>query len=114
MNKVSVDYGIVSMGIYREISYLQKTKDCIKDVCIQYNNPDYFGYLCDMLNDGYDITCCILKFRSANIPDNLILKINKWYAACESLLYDIRGWLYNDCEINAYEFLRKGGVFNGD
>ena len=114
MEKVFINDGIISMGIYREIKYLKDTRDCIKDVCITYHNPEIFCYLSDMMSDGYELTCYILKYRTTTIPDNLVKKINKWYNACESLLYDIRVWLRDECGYNPYEFLRKGGVFNGN
>lgn len=104
--KVFISDGIVSMGIYREIDYLQDYRDTFRSEFIKNNGIDFDCYLTDMISDGYNLTSELLKYRRCEIPAYLINKINKWYSACEELCVDIHLWLRNDCNIyNTYEMI---------
>lgn len=104
--KVFINDGIVIMGIYREIDYLEDYRDAFKNEFIKNNGIDFDCYLTDMICDGYNLTSELLKYRRVSIPNDVIIKINKWYNACEELFCDIHFWLKNDCNINnSYEIL---------
>lgn len=106
--KVSINDGIISMGIYREIDYLQDYRDAFKREFIKNNGIDFDCYLTDMICDGYNLTSELLKYRRCEKPTYLIIKINNWYSACEDLLYDVNMWLKNDCNINnSYEIVEN-------
>lgn len=106
--KVFINDGIISMGVYEEIDYLQDHRGAFKNVFIEKNGIDFDCYLTDMICDGYDLTSELLKYRRCEIPTYLIIKINNWYSACECLLCDIHFWLKNNCDINnSYEVLRN-------
>lgn len=106
--KVFINDGIVSMGIYREIDYLQDYRGAFKRLFIEKNGIDYDCYLTDMICDGYNLTSELLKYRRCEIPTYLINKINKWYSACEELFVDVHMWLKNDCNIhNCYEIVEN-------
>ena len=106
--KVFINDGIVSMGIYREIDYLQDYRCAYRNEFITNNGIDFDCYLTDMICDGYNLTSELLKYRRCEIPTYLITKINKWYNACEDLLCDIHMWLKNDCNINnSYEIVEN-------
>lgn len=107
--KVFINDGIVTMGVYREIDYLHDYRGAFRSEFIKQNNGiDYDCYLTDMIGDGYDLTSTLLKYRRCEIPTYLIDRINKWYSACEDLLCDIHMWLKNDCDINnSYEILEN-------
>lgn len=106
--KVFINDGIVSMGVYREIDYLQDYRGAFRSEFIKNNGIDFDCYLTDMISDGYALTSTLLKYRRCEIPTYLIDKINKWYSACEDLLCDIHMWLKNDCDINnSYEILEN-------
>lgn len=110
--KVFINDGIVSMGVYREIDYLLDYRDAFRSEFIKNNGIDFDCYLSDMISDGYDLTSTLLKYRRCEIPTYLIDKINKWYSASEDLLCDIHMWLKNDCNINnSYEILEKYKAF---
>lgn len=121
--KVFINDGIVSMGIYREVDYLQDYRDAFRLEFIKNNGIDFDCYLTDMISDGYNLTSDLLKYRRCELPTYLITKINKWYNACEDLFVDIHFWLKNDCDINniyevvenykAHRLIRKLNV-NGD
>lgn len=106
--KVFVHDGLVSSGIYHEISYLRDYRDAFRSEFLNNCNVDWFCYLSDMICDGLDLTCSILNYKDNVIPNYLIDKINKWYMSSEALLYDIRIWLYNECDIkNTYDYIES-------
>lgn len=106
--KVFINDYIVSMGVYREIDYLNDYRGAFKRLFIEKNGIDYDCYLTDMICDGYDLTSELLKYRHYEIPTYLISKINKWSNACEELFVDIHLWLKNDCDIhNSYEIVEN-------
>lgn len=105
---VFISDGIVSMGIYREVDYLEDYRGAFRSLFIEKNGIDYDCYLTDMISDGYNLTSDLLKYRRCEIPTYLIKKINKWYSACEDLFVDIHLWLKNDCNINnCYEIVEN-------
>lgn len=107
-DKVFISNGIVSMGIYREIDYLQDYRGAFRHEFIKNNGIDFDCYLTDMICDGYNLTSELLKYRRCEIPTYLIDKINKWYSACENLVVDVHFWLKNDCNINnSYEVVEN-------
>ena len=106
--KVFINDGIISMGVYREIDYLQDYRGAFRRLFIEKNGIDYDCYLADMISDGYNLTSLLLKYRRCEIPTYLINKINQWYNACEELFVDIHMWLKNDCNIhNCYEIVEN-------
>lgn len=106
--KIFINDGIVSMGIYKEIDYLQDYRGAFKSEFIKNNGIDFDCYLTDMICDGYNLTSELLKYRRCELPTYLITKINNWYSACEDLLCDINMWLKNDCDIsNSYEIVEN-------
>lgn len=121
--KIFINDGIVSMGIYREIDYLHDYRGAFRSEFIKNNGIDHDCYLADMICDGYNLTSELLKYRRYEIPAYLIIKINKWYNASEDLLCDINIWLKNVCDINnsyeilenykAYRLVRKLNVKDG-
>ena len=106
--KVFVHDGIVSSGIYHEIDYMRDYREAFRSEFLNHCNVDWYCYLSDMICDGLDLTCSILNYKDNVIPNYLIEKINKWYMSCEALLYDIRIWLYNECDIkNTYDYIEN-------
>lgn len=106
--KVFINNGIISMGVYKEIDYLQDYRGAFGSEFIKNNSIDFDCYLADMICDGYNLTSELLKYKRCELPTYLINKINKWYNACEDLLCDIHMWLKNDCDIkNSYEIVEN-------
>lgn len=106
--KVFINDGIVSMGIYKEIDYLYDFRGAFRKLFIEKNGIDFDCYLTDMISDGYDLTSNLLKYRRYEIPAYLVNRINRWYNSCEDLLRDINFWLKNDCDINnSYELVEN-------
>lgn len=106
--KVFLHDGLVSSGIYHEIDYLRDYRDAFRSEFLNHCNVDWYCYLSDMICDGLDLTCDILNYKDNVIPNYLIEKINKWYMSCEALLYDIRIWIYNECDIkNTYDYIEN-------
>lgn len=106
--KVFVNEGLVSSGIYREIDYMRDYRDAFKNEFLKNCNVDWYCYLSDMICDGLDLTCSMLNYKDDVMPNYLIVKINRWYLSCEALLYDVRMWLYNVCDIkNTYDYIKN-------
>lgn len=106
--KIFISDGIVSMGIYWEIDYLEDCRGAFRNEFIKNNCIDFDSYLTDMICDGYNLTSDLLKYRRVSIPNDVIIKINKWYNACEELICDIHFWLKNECDINnSYEIVEN-------
>lgn len=106
--KIFISDGIISNGIYKEIDYLEDCRGAFRNEFIENNGIDYDCYLTDMICDGYNLTSELLKYRRVSIPNDVIIKINKWYNACEDLICDIHFWLKNECDINnSYEIVEN-------
>lgn len=97
--KENIRSGIIEMGVNYQCDILESYLEEFQEEF--YNceyGVDYHGYLCDMQCDCYKIHSELL-YSDYYITDELTKKINDWYTATEELIFDVRVWLRNTCNI---------------
>lgn len=112
MNKIKLNSDIIYSGIYEKVNELCDYQCCFrlssysdKQKVDRFDN--FYIYLSDMRKDGYSIvTNGIDTHLRDEIPIEYIEKVNKWYNACNELLFDFRRFLREN-NIEIYDNLEK-------
>ena len=107
--KENIKTGIIQLGVQRQCDELTAYLDEFEhELYSCLDGSDFHGYLTDMLCDCYRIERELLH-SDVFISDELTVKINKWYGASQELLFDLRTWLRNTCNVtdNIYKRISK-------
>ena len=94
--------GIIEMGINAQEdllnAYIEEFEREWYEGSDGFDGVKWHTYLCDMLCDCYKIQTKLL-YSDYYISNELTELINKWYDACNELLFDLNCWLRNKCGI---------------